>query len=114
MAVRDTMSIGEFVAMLVRAGYRITVPRRAVLDLVLSRDGAFSTADLVADSRRRGLPAGRATIFRTLEILTGLGPSNALICRTAVTYTCDAIPRIIITISFARAASGAWISAIWA
>lgn len=113
MAVRDIVSIGEFAAILDKAGYRIPVPRRAVLDLVLARDGAFSTAHLVADARRRRLPAGRATIFRTLEILCGL-PSKALICRTAVTCTCDAIPRIMITISFARAASGAWISAIWA
>ena len=31
------------------------------------------TADLVADARRRKIEAARATIFRTLEILTGLG-----------------------------------------
>jgi Fur family ferric uptake transcriptional regulator len=55
-----------------RAGHRMTDARRAVIDLVLSRDGAFDTSDLVADARRRNLGAARATIFRTLEILTEL------------------------------------------
>lgn len=55
------------------AGYRVTDSRRAVIDLICTRDGAFETADLVADARRRKIEAARATIFRTLEILTGLG-----------------------------------------
>jgi Fur family ferric uptake transcriptional regulator len=55
-----------------QAGYRMTDARRAVIDLILSRDGAFDTSDLVADARRRRVPAARATIFRTLEILTDL------------------------------------------
>jgi Fur family transcriptional regulator, ferric uptake regulator len=55
-----------------QAGYRMTDARRAVIELILSRDGAFDTSDLVADARRRRVPAARATIFRTLEILTDI------------------------------------------
>jgi Fur family ferric uptake transcriptional regulator len=50
----------------------MTGPRSAIVDLIASRDGTFDPADLVADAQRRGLPAARATIFRTLEILAGL------------------------------------------
>ena len=56
-----------------RAGYRITAPRRTVAELVADRDGHFTAADLVADARERKLAIGRATIFRSLEVLAGLG-----------------------------------------
>ncbi len=54
------------------AGFRLTGARQSVIDLILSRNGAFTTADLVDDARRRRLPAARATIFRTLEVLEQL------------------------------------------
>lgn len=60
------------------AGHRTTDARRAVAELIASRDGAFETADLVADSRRRKLGVARATIFRTLELLTGVGAVERL------------------------------------
>jgi Fe2+ or Zn2+ uptake regulation protein len=60
------------------AGYRMTGSRRAVAQLIASRDGAFETADLVDDSRRRRLGVARATIFRTLELLVGLGAVERL------------------------------------
>jgi Fur family ferric uptake transcriptional regulator len=56
-----------------RAGYRITAPRRTVAELVADRDGHFTAADLVADARARKLAIGRATIFRSLEVLAGIG-----------------------------------------
>jgi Fur family ferric uptake transcriptional regulator len=55
-----------------RAGYRLTEPRRAVAGLIAERDGHFTSADLVADARRRRLEIGRATIFRALEVLAEL------------------------------------------
>jgi Fe2+ or Zn2+ uptake regulation protein len=55
-----------------RAGYRLTRPRRAVLDLISGRDGHFTAADLVRDVRDRNLGIGRATIFRSLEMLAEL------------------------------------------
>jgi Fur family ferric uptake transcriptional regulator len=63
----------DIVRALDAAGYRMTGSRRAVIDLICTRDGAFETADLIEDARRRKVEAARATIFRTLEILTGIG-----------------------------------------
>jgi Fur family ferric uptake transcriptional regulator len=54
------------------AGYRLTEARRGIADLIERRTGHFTAADLVADARRRRLGIGRATIFRTLEVLAEL------------------------------------------
>lgn len=50
-------------------GYRITPSRRAVIAAVLASKGQFTADDLVA--RCHG--AGRATVFRTLRLLTEIG-----------------------------------------
>lgn len=55
------------------AGYRVTGPRRAVVELIAARTGHFTAADLAADARARRLRIGRATIFRALDLLTELG-----------------------------------------
>jgi Fur family transcriptional regulator, ferric uptake regulator len=56
-----------------REGYRLTGPRRLVLDEVLSRGGPFTSADLL-EAVQRGAPGvGRATVFRTLELLAQIG-----------------------------------------
>lgn len=52
-----------------RAGLRMTGPRRAVADLLAKRGGQFTAEELLAESRNRGLDIGRATIFRTLDLL---------------------------------------------
>ena len=54
------------------AGYRLTEARRSIADLIAGRDGHFTAADLVADARKRRLGIGRATIFRTLDVLADL------------------------------------------
>lgn len=59
-------------AALGRAGYRATATRRAVVNLIERREGHFTAADLVADAHVRGLRIGRATIFRTLDVLAEL------------------------------------------
>lgn len=56
-----------------RAGYRLTGPRRAVAGLIAERDGHFTAADLVAEARSRNLGIGRATVFRSLDLLIALG-----------------------------------------
>jgi Fe2+ or Zn2+ uptake regulation protein len=62
------------VAALDNAGYRLTVPRRAVADLIAARDGStFTTAELVADVRSRRLGIGRATVFRAVELMESVG-----------------------------------------
>ena len=56
-----------------RAGYRMTEPRRAVAQLISDQVGHFTAAGLVAEARSRRLGIGRATIFRTLDVLVTLG-----------------------------------------
>jgi Fe2+ or Zn2+ uptake regulation protein len=68
----------DVVSSLSEAGYRMTDSRRAVIDLIFTRDGVFDTSDLIADARRRRIGAARATIFRTLEILVDRGAVERL------------------------------------
>lgn len=54
-------------------GFRSTAPRRAVLEAIQSREGAFTIEDLLGE-----LPSvGRATVFRTIKLLQEL----ELVCR---------------------------------
>lgn len=62
-----------FLLALDRAGYRLTEPRRAVAQLIADQVGHFSAANLVAESRAGRSGIGRATIFRTLDLLAELG-----------------------------------------
>ncbi len=55
------------------AGVRRTAPRRELTELVAGFDAAFTAADLQAAARRQGLDIGRATVFRTLDLLGSLG-----------------------------------------
>jgi Fur family transcriptional regulator, ferric uptake regulator len=56
-----------------RAGYRLTEPRRALAALIAGRENHFTAAELVTEAKRRRLGVGRATIFRTLELLETIG-----------------------------------------
>ena len=66
------MRSADLSAALDDAGYRLTDARRSIAELIASRRGHFTAADLVADARQRRLGVGRATIFRTLDVLTEL------------------------------------------
>ena len=55
------------------AGYRLTGPRRALAHLIGARNGHFTAEDLMAFSREARLGVGRATVFRSLDILAELG-----------------------------------------
>jgi Fur family transcriptional regulator, ferric uptake regulator len=61
-----------------RAGYRLTQPRRAIADLIAERPGHFSAEDLLTTSRQRRLGLGRATVFRSLDLLEELGQIERL------------------------------------
>ena len=61
-----------------RAGYRLTEPRRSVAALISDQDRHFTAASLVEAARVRQLGVGRATIFRTLEILEDIGAVERL------------------------------------
>ena len=55
------------------AGYRLTSPRRALADLIANRESHFTAEELLDDSRRRRLGVTRATVFRSLDVLSDLG-----------------------------------------
>ena len=61
-----------FLTALDRSDFRTTEPRRQVARLVADQPGHFSAADLVRTARERQLGIGRATIFRTLDVLAEL------------------------------------------
>lgn len=48
------------------------------MDLISAREGHFRAADLLELARQRQLPVGRATVFRTLELLTEIGALERL------------------------------------
>jgi Fe2+ or Zn2+ uptake regulation protein len=54
------------------AGYRLTGARRSIAELIARRSGPFTAADLAADAGRARRSIGRATIFRTLDVLAEL------------------------------------------
>ena len=55
------------------AGYRRTAPRRALAELVASSSSHFTADGLLRESRRRRLGVTRATVFRSLDVLSDLG-----------------------------------------
>ena len=54
-------------------GYPVTVQRRALLQLVLSFARRFTADDVLDELRASGVKVGRATVFRSLDLLTRLG-----------------------------------------
>jgi Fe2+ or Zn2+ uptake regulation protein len=62
----------DVAALLAGHGYRITGPRRVVVDAVLGRTRPFSAEEIVADVKRGSPEIGRATVYRTLELLASV------------------------------------------
>ncbi len=58
---------------LAAAGYKMTPPRQAVLQALEGCSGHFSVAAVQAEAQTVYPALGRATVYRTLEILTHLG-----------------------------------------
>jgi Fur family ferric uptake transcriptional regulator len=54
------------------AGYRLTSPRRQVARLIAEHGGHFTALELEAAARDRRIGISRATLFRTLDLLTDL------------------------------------------
>ena len=64
---------GEMLAALTEAGYSNTAARRAVLTAICQTDGQASPSELLAVGRQYHPRLGQVTVYRTLEILQGLG-----------------------------------------
>jgi Fur family ferric uptake transcriptional regulator len=54
-----------------KKGHRLTDPRRAILEQILRYKLPFTAEELLADMQKADLPVGRATVYRTLELLHG-------------------------------------------
>jgi Fur family ferric uptake transcriptional regulator len=77
------VDVERILADLTEAGYRDTGPRRAVVEAIVRRDGAFTVQEVVDELARRGI--GRATVFRTVNTLEALG----YVSRLHVGQGCD-------------------------
>lgn len=54
-------------------GQRMTEPRRLVIGAILARNGPFTSAELWAAIQTQAPAIGRATVFRTLDLLVRQG-----------------------------------------
>lgn len=55
---------------LAQSGRRVTGPRQALVELIDDQHGHFTAAELMTAARGRRIRVGRATVFRTLDLLT--------------------------------------------
>ena len=55
------------------AGYKVTPPRLAVLDVISQEREHLNPNEILEHARQRHPALGRATVYRTLELLTELG-----------------------------------------
>ncbi len=65
--------MSDWIDRLADAGFRITAPRRAVVDVVAETEVPLSPERILALGRRRHPSLGRVTVYRTLELLGRLG-----------------------------------------
>ena len=65
--------IDIWLAHLRKSGYRLTAPRRAVVEVVIDSQRALSPAEVFDLARTQYAAIGRVTIYRTLEKLEILG-----------------------------------------
>src|SRR5579883_1349454 len=63
----------KFMAFLAHKNLRVTSQRQAIVDTVFSTDEHFTAEQLLAWSRRRDPSVSRATVYRTLPLLTESG-----------------------------------------
>lgn len=87
-----TPSRQDIEALLVQHGYRLTRPRTAVVEAMLGYSQPFTAEQLVADMGAVGGGIGRATIYRTLEVLAAVDVLTRLIQADGhPAYICDSI-----------------------
>ena len=72
MTTAATLNSGEIIESLRAQGYRVTAPREAIVDAILGFERAFSADDLLQHLSETDSGVGRATVFRTLDMLVGL------------------------------------------
>ena len=80
----DSLVRADVEAILAQHGYRLTAPRAAIVDAMLTHSRPFTAEQLVAELRGKvkdssGPRIGRATVYRTLEILAAIDVLTRLI-----------------------------------
>ena len=68
----------EIIDRLAQQGHRPTTPRQAIIKLVAPRTDHFSAQEVWDEVRGRYRGIGRATVFRTLDLLAELGVLNRI------------------------------------
>jgi Fur family transcriptional regulator, ferric uptake regulator len=63
----------RFLEFLARKRLRLTAPRRAIIETVFSTEKHFTAEELLGWARRRDRSISRATVYRTLPLLTESG-----------------------------------------
>jgi Fur family ferric uptake transcriptional regulator len=63
----------QLVGQLRQAGHRLTGPRCLIVELIAERDGHFTSGELLQRVASVAPQIGRATVFRTIELLLSLG-----------------------------------------
>lgn len=58
---------------LAQAGYRLTRPRRAVLDVMAASSDTLDPMEILSRARRLYPKVGLTTVYRTMELLADLG-----------------------------------------
>jgi Fe2+ or Zn2+ uptake regulation protein len=69
-AVNTEASRGKFKAFLAEKGLRVTSQRLAIFDAAFAQDDHFTAEELLARARELDESVSRATIYRTLPIMT--------------------------------------------
>lgn len=67
------LDIDDILKRLEKEGYRPTAPRRVVLEEILSRTAPFTSTELWETIQSNAPRIGRATVFRTLDLLSRVG-----------------------------------------
>lgn len=67
------VTTGALTARLREAGYKVTPPRKAVLQVIEEEGDHLNPAEVLEHARSIYPKIGRATVYRTLELLTELG-----------------------------------------
>jgi Fur family transcriptional regulator, ferric uptake regulator len=68
----------QIIDRLAKEGHRLTTPRQAIIKMVAPRQDHFSAQELWDEVRVNYTGIGRATVFRTLDLLTELGVLNRI------------------------------------
>ncbi len=66
------METVDFESILKKAGYKLTSPRRAVIEVLKNHTEHLSHDQILAEGRKLCPNLGRATVYRTMELLVGL------------------------------------------